>query len=444
MANILVVYGAKSYPLRATTQDHLYCFRRYSGQRCFYFNMLMPRKPWYRKVPSFLRQISFDVIIFYLDLLNIQWPPYSIDSFMKQGEYFRGLQAVKVALAQDEFYNTDSLDCFVREYKIDHVFSLAAEPEWSKIYPGVDFNKVRFHRVLPGYLDEKRVEQINQMADLIDNRPYAIGYRAIRQQNQHWLGRHGYKKVEIAEVFEEGAKEFNLLTDISTRAEDALLGNEWLKFLLRCRYTIAVEGGASVLDHDGSVRERTETYLAKKPGANFDEVEKACFPGRDGELNYMAISPKHLEACATRTCQILVEGDYNGILIPDVHYIELKRDFSNIDQVLQAVKEDRIRSTITQRAYSDIVTSGRFTYRYFVASVLQDSIGLHVDPIILQSRKPLDDWKHGKLYTRFAYGLSYLFECIQWIEVAFLTSSVQLIRRRFPESVELVLRKWMS
>jgi len=432
MANILVVYGAKSYPLRATTQDHLYCFRRYSGLRCFYFNTLMLGKPWYRKIPFFLKQVPFDLIIFYLDLLNIQWPPYSLERFERRAEYFRDTNAIKIALAQDEFYNTDLLDRFIRDYEIDHVFSLAAESEWPKIYPMADFKKVAFHRVLPGYLDEKRLEQIDRISRFTKNRPFVIGYRAISQQNQPWLGRHGFKKVEIADLFEKEARKNNLVTSISTRAEDALLGNKWFKFLLQCRYTIAIEGGASILDHDGSIRRKTEDFLDKNPQASFEEVEKACFPGKDGELNYMAISPKHLEACATKTCQILVEGDYNGILKPGLHYIELKRDFSNLDEVLHVVKEDRLRSQITQNAFRDIVESGKYNYRTFVNDVLTS---------VLSDQQQKNS--SGILVT-LVYLWCRIFEIYQWLYVALLSGLIKMIRRFLPPRFENYLRKLVA
>ncbi len=101
---------------------------------------------------------------------------------------------------------------------------------------------------------------------------------------------------------------------------------------------------------------------------SFDELEAKCFPGRDGELALFAISPRHLEACATRTVQILVEGSYSGVLQPGVHYLELKRDLSNLDAVLETVAAEDSRE-IAERAYADIVASGRFTYRRLVEDV---------------------------------------------------------------------------
>ena len=176
-------------------------------------------------------------------------------------------------------------------------------------------------------------------------------------------------KTELADVVRERAQARGLRVDITTRPEDTLLGDDWYRWLARCRYTIGVEGGASVLDRDGSVLACTERVAAERPGAGFEELEAACFPGRDGELALRALSPRHLEACATRTAQILVEGDYNGVLEPDRHYIPLRRDFSNLDEVLDLVAADAERERVAAAAYEQVVASGRWTYRRLVEDV---------------------------------------------------------------------------
>ena len=71
----------------------------------------------------------------------------------------------------------------------------------------------------------------------------------------------------------------------------------------------------------------------------------------------------------------MVEGDYNGILVADEHYIELKRDFSNIAQVMERIVKDEDRDRITKKAYEDIVASGKYTYERFVEFILACSFG---------------------------------------------------------------------
>jgi hypothetical protein len=190
--------------------------------------------------------------------------------------------------------------------------------------------------------------------------------------------------------------------------EDTLWADAWYKFLLRCKYTISVEGGATVLDRDGSIQRRTASYLAEHPDASFEEVERACFPGLDGGLRYVAISPRHLEACATRTCQVLVEGQYNDVLVPGRHYPELKRDFSNLEEVLAVIKHDNLRQEITVRAFRDVVASGNYTYRSFVEHVLQEAV-----PELQQ-----DSVDSAGLSTALIYQWMRLSDFIAWVQVA--------------------------
>jgi hypothetical protein len=364
MANVLNVYYYKGeYPPRATIADHLYSFQKYAGQHnCFYLNVAV------RRVPSYLKNVHFDLIVFHTIFLSTRWHRTYFRQLLRRLSRLKQLKAVKVALPQDEFLNTDLLCDFINEFNVDCVFSVAPESEWETIYATVDRAKVKFVSVLTGYLDDTTLENINRLAEAGEARSIDVGYRAWR--GAEWLGRHGFLKAQISDLFQEQAPAKGLVTDVSTRPEDTFFGAAWYEFLLRCKYLIGVEGGASILDRDGSIREKTEAYVRAHPAATFDEIEANCFPNMDGSLKLFAISPRHLEACATRTCQVLVEGRYNGILEAGRHYIELKRDFSNLSQVLDVMAQDRLRAEITETAYREIVESGLYSYRSFVELVI--------------------------------------------------------------------------
>jgi len=72
----------------------------------------------------------------------------------------------------------------------------------------------------------------------------------------------------------------------------------------------------------------------------------------------------------TKTCQILVEGEYNGILKPYRHYIPIKKDFSDIDEALIMLKDKKYCQNMIDTAYEEIVQSGNYTYRKFVKQVI--------------------------------------------------------------------------
>ena len=365
---ILILYHyIHEYPIRATIRDHLYSFKKYSKAKCYYYNVGASFR-----AKTYLLKIKFDLIIFHTTFLSCRWG--GSEYFKKVTKKINKIQnnkIIKIALPQDEFIYCNDLCEFIRDFKINHVFSVAPESEWKKIYDSIDFSKVTFHQVLTGYLNNTTIKKISNLSQKISNRPFDIGYRAYKAPQ--WLGRHGFLKTKIADVFKQESPKYNLNVDISTNPKDTILGDKWYKFMLKCKYFIGVEGGSTILDRDGKIKDNTNKYIKEHPTASFKEIEEACFPEIDGYLKLIAISPRQIEACATRTCQILIEGRYNNILKPNIHYIELKKDFSNIKEVLKLIKDDKVRKKITENAYNDIVKSGIVTYKNFVRNVLEKS-----------------------------------------------------------------------
>jgi hypothetical protein len=343
--------------------------------------------------------MGFALIVFHTTFLSVRWDLPAFKHLVEKARPICGLRGIRIALPQDEFLQTDAVCEFLKEFEVTHVFSVMPESQWPNLYPGIDRSRVRFFRVLTGYLETETVSRIRRLAAGQIRRDIDIGYRAWRAAP--WLGRHGVLKATLAEAFEQRAMQAGLRVDISTRDKDVLLGDAWFEFLLRCRYTLGVEGGASLLDRDGSIRRRTEAYLQQNPGASFSEIERACFAGMDGAVHLVALSPRHLEACVTRTCQVLVEGTYNGILKPGEHYIELKQDLGNVGEVLELIQRDAVRGELTERAYRDIVASGAYTYRQFVRYVLEQAL----TPSVLTrpaGLRLLDRW--GALADRATWG----------------------------------------
>ena len=58
--------------------------------------------------------------------------------------------------------------------------------------------------------------------------------------------------------------------------------------------------------------------------------------------------------------QLLFEGRYDGYLQPDVHYIPLKKDLSNVDEALRKFRDHSFTTQVTDNAHR-LVTE-EFTY----------------------------------------------------------------------------------
>ncbi|HJQ11897.1 MAG TPA: glycosyltransferase [Gemmatimonadaceae bacterium] len=365
--NILVVYSG--FPARATLHDALFSFRRYSDHRVFYLNLRL------KGVPRYVTRMKFDLVIFHALFFSNRFDADFLQRTFKRASPLAKLDAVKVILPQDEFINSALVNKFIRDFSIDCVFSVQPERVWDQVYDSIDRKRVEIRPILTGYLDDMRLSKIETLKRLIP-RTLDIGYRTAGDPPA-WFGRHGFLKRLIAEAFLKAGRDTGLKLDISTSGHDTLLGDDWYRFLVRCRYTLGVEGGTSILDRDGQIRRRTEAYQAAHPTASFEEIERACFPGVDGTFNGFAISPRHLEACAAGTCQILTEGHYNGILVAGRHYIPVKHDFSNVREVLERVRTDENgRRQMARRAYADIVESGKYTYQRFVNFVIAESMAV--------------------------------------------------------------------
>jgi hypothetical protein len=367
LATALVIYHrAAGGEWRSAYGGHLRSLERYSKHDVYYLNTARPATPRY------LAELNPDVVIFHYTFLALRLVPEAFRQHCHRVDFIRKLGCPKVLIPHDEQAQSLLLCWLAREFGVSHIFSPAPASEWSRIYCGVDLDVVAVVPVLAAYVDEMAVRATARRALRRTTRPIDIGYRC--GSTWPFYGRHGKMKSDIGPVVSAGAERHDLVTDISNKRQDLIFGDRWFDFLLNCKYVIGVEAGSSVFDYDGRVSACTFEYLSEHENPSFEQVETACFPGLDGQFAYRLISPRHIEAAMTKTCQVLVEGDYGGVLAPGVHYIELKRDFSNLDEALTLVRTDTLRAGIVDRAYADIILSGRYSYRVLAETVFRESM----------------------------------------------------------------------
>lgn len=359
--NLLIIYSHGFGPMRASLRDHLYSFKHYAKEyRCFYIDIR------YLSFPKYLKKIKFDLIVFSWPLLDKRYNRVLFERVIEKISFLKEYSCKKIALPQDEFVNMKDLCNFISYFGVNDIFSVTPESEWKKIYKTIN-EDVRIHSVLTGYLDDTVIKYVNRKAKTIRKDTH-IGYRAVA--TPIW-GEFNLLKSDIANRFNSHNRFDQIKTDIKLGFENLFYGNHWFNFLLRCKYIPGVEGGCRILDWDGSRMESISSFLSKTPDATYDDILRVVDKtNREGEIEVKAISPRHLEACLTKTCQVLIEGKYNGILKPWTHYIPLKENFSNFEEVIDIILEDKLREDIVNKAYEDIVISGSYTYRSFVEKVL--------------------------------------------------------------------------
>ena len=275
---------------------------------------------------------------------------------------------LKIMMKQDENVRTNEIIEYLSSRRFDLLLTCVPPQSVAKVYPPSKLPGLHFLHTLTGYVsDHMRQLPFTQQGD----RPIDIGYRGSIQP--FWFGRLSYEKLAIGEAMREVCTRRGLACDISSRWEDRFMGEAWFGFLGRIKAVLGVESGASIFDFDGQIETRCKEYLSTHVGATFKEVFDALLAPHEGNVYYNQVSPRHFEAAACRTVQILYEGKYSDILIPGRHYLSLGRDLANVDEVLQTLGDRARRVQITEQAHAEIICNDRYHYRSFVNS-LDDEI----------------------------------------------------------------------
>jgi hypothetical protein len=329
---------------------------------------------------------EFDAVVIHytISLLSPRYLPPPLPERLAR---FEGL---KVQFIQDEYRAVDAVTAGMRKLGIDVLFTLVPEPMAGAIFdsrlPGVT-------RVftLPGYVPDELVG--HEVAPAAE-RPLDVGYRA--RELPVWLGRLGREKTEIGSGFLEHAAGLGLRCDISSREDDRIYGERWYRFLASCRATLGTESGASIVDFDGSVEALARNYLARRPHATPDDVERDVTGPYEGVFVSKTASPRLFEAAALRTAMIMFPGTYAGVVEAGRHYIPLEKDFSNFDEVVEWLRDDAYLDELTGRAYDDLVASGRYSLRT-VAEEFDAVIAARARPVGRQSK---DRYRRARLRRR--------------------------------------------
>ena len=201
-----------------------------------------------------------------------------------------------------------------------------------------------------------------------DARPIDLGYRA--DDSPPYLGHN--ERRRIADYFQQHAAELDLRIDVSLDAADRLPEREWAAFLNRCRGQLGTEAGGDYFSIDDEYRLKVNAFVTQHPQAPFEEIRDRFFSGVTGALPLRIISGRNVEAAATRTVQLLFEGEYDGYLRPDEHYIPLRKDFSNISEAIEKFRDHAFCRRISDNAFRLATTE--FTYAALVGRA-RDAVG---------------------------------------------------------------------
>jgi hypothetical protein len=169
------------------------------------------------------------------------------------------------------------------------------------------------------------------------------------------------ERTNFIEWFEKNGQQMGLRCDIR---KQRVAREDWNIFLNGCHGIIGAESGTYYLNERGQVLDRARAYnLLTNQAASFDEVYERFFRDQPRGVSGKAVSSRHFEPIGARACQILLEGHYNGILLPDEHYIPVKRDLSDIKDAIAKFRDASFRQKVVNTAYEYVMDSHTYDHR---------------------------------------------------------------------------------
>lgn len=406
----------------ATVREHIHAFAAHSRFAVWEVNADLG-------FPSGLTEIHPTAVFLHYSLYSPEG--YTLGRVMN--EFVRSVDAFKVAFFQDEFHYCRQRFDFVNEMGIDliytHVHSEDIPAVWGRYTPGA---AARFN--YPGYVDQEMVGAARRFSRPDTERDIDVGYRG--RPLHPYMGSGSVEKVTIGERFKELAARTGLTVDIDTSERGRLYGDDWYRFLGRCRAVLGVESGTSYLDLEDEVLRDYQARTAEGRPVTLEALQDGPLGHWDHNFSYRTISPRHFEAAAFRICQVLFEGEYSGVLEPMVHYIPLKKDFSNFDQVVELIRDSRARGEIVENAHRDLIRSGEYSYDRFVAGVDRDLMAAGVDPAVEAARRAMLDaaLRRGRVRRRMRTEARYLTVAPRTAIVRRVPGASELLRTPKPAS----------
>ncbi len=345
----------------STIQQHLDAFGKHSNHLVTY----VPATPSFWNLPP--EKIQCIVDFSYFDVVVVHYSVrLSIKEHLDEGlaRMLESYNGFKVLFIQDEYEGTEIARQWMERLQFDLVYTCVPDSGREHVYPSYRFPGTDFLPTLTGYIPESSA--IERYAQPIAERKLLIAYRGRKLPAVY--GDLGYEKYLIGIEMKRLTAALGVAADIEVGDSKRIYGDAWYQFLGSSRATLGTESGANVFDFDGSLKAAIATLEAQKLGISYEEISAKILAPYEGLIQMNQISPKVFEAILLRTALVLFEGTYSNVVLPDVHFFALKKDFSNADEVIRKLEDIALVQEMTERAYVDIVTSGKYSYQSFIHS----------------------------------------------------------------------------
>jgi glycosyltransferase involved in cell wall biosynthesis len=351
--NVLVLYSCGS-TYTPTVLEYLSSFARFSAHHVTFADAVI-------EAPTYYDMSHFDVIVVHYSVrLTLE---QFISPAVVQGIKASG--AFRILTIQDEYDEVGRVRNWIGELGFHAILTCIPDGQAEQIYPRERFPGTELIPILTGYVPEV-LEQARGWKPL-RQRPITIGYRGRRLPFRY--GRLAQEKYEIGLRMRAICEQRGIDCDIEWEEDKRIYGDRWYEFIGNCRAMLGSESGSNAFDFDGTLMARSEELMQAEPDITYEEFHERLLEDVDGEIRMNQVSARVFEAIALGTPLILFEGQYSGAVRPHEHYLPLKKDYSNVEEIFRALEDFDALEAMTQRAYRDVIASGHYSYRSFVGAI---------------------------------------------------------------------------
>lgn len=350
--NILYLYS-RHLTYCSAVKDYVSAFGRHSRNKVF------------------CRDVSFDTTCLDLEHFDVVIVGYCVSEQLRHlsrrlMDAIRDFKGYKLVIVQDEYYNSHlNHEEFVHMRINAVVTTIPNSADRRVAYYGEELAHLEFVPALTGYVTEEM--QRREQWIPFSERKWMIGYRG--RSLPYIFGDLTREKWLIGARMKEICAAKGVPANIAVDDDSRLYGAAWTDFIRNCRGTLGTESGSNVFDFDRKASRGIKAYLAEHSDADYQTVHDLFLKDIDGKIRMNQISPRIFEAIAHGSALVLFRGEYSGVVEADKHYIPLEKDFSNVDEVLSKLEDMSLLTQMTERAYADVIASGRYTFEAYVRRI---------------------------------------------------------------------------
>jgi hypothetical protein len=363
----LVVHALRE-DSRLTNLLHSTCFARHlGGFQVTYANVYGPLK-------DVVTESKYDIGFVTYEALALRTAPEWLNVRRRIVAALRACE-VRALVPQDDYTCARTLDDLACEAGVHFVLSPLTR-DLEVLYPKALRAGVRFVEFLTGYWEDSLTATARSLDVPFSQRIRDVGQR-VRELPIHF-GRHAQIKARLANDFSNEMSRRGFQCDTSSGDRNVLYGFEWWRFLGETRFTIGSKGGASIVDTDGSLARKVQFWTSLAPKISESRLMNLIGLRRMPEYDFAAIGPRFFESAALGVCQVLLQDDYLPNFRQWEHYLPLQADLSNVEEVVQVMRDHDLCEGIASSAREILIESGRYSYATALEGLVHQVLGVNV------------------------------------------------------------------